>query len=81
MGGRAVLGNHEIKSLLSVAGIEPERPAGLTQVLRVPDAEELLEVLTQLDSELEGPLEAVFVVDGSPDGSHRVLRERIPDLE
>lgn len=39
-------------------------------------------VISRLDavaSRLEGPLEAVFVVDGSPDGSLIVLRRLLPD--
>lgn len=34
--------------------------------------------LQVLDEQLEGHLEVVFVVDGSPDGSHRYLAEALP---
>ncbi len=37
----------------------------------------LLDRLAALAGDLDGPLEAVFVVDGSPDDSHEVLRERL----
>lgn len=40
---------------------------------------ELLERLTDADQRLGGRLEAVFVVDGSPDDSYRVLRDTLPD--
>lgn len=39
---------------------------------------ELLAALEVLHGQLEGGLEAVFVVDGSPDDSHRQLAERLP---
>lgn len=38
----------------------------------------LIARLRGLDSELGGDLEAVFVVDGSPDRSHRLLAEALP---
>ena len=38
----------------------------------------LLECLEQINADLSGDLEAVFVVDGSPDRSHELLRERLP---
>ena len=41
----------------------------------IPD---LLEVLTSLNDRLDGELEAVFVVDGSPDQSYDVLRRALP---
>lgn len=37
----------------------------------------LLEALTQLSGRLGGDLEVVFVVDGSPDRSYEVLKERL----
>lgn len=39
---------------------------------------ELLDVMTGMSQELGGELEVVFVVDGSPDGCHRMLQERLP---
>lgn len=39
---------------------------------------ELLDVVEGLNRSLGGDLEAVFVVDGSPDRSHAVLRELLP---
>lgn len=39
---------------------------------------DVIERLAWLQGQLDGPLEAVFVVDGSPDNSHVVLRERLP---
>lgn len=39
----------------------------------------LLERLNGLVPELGGGLEVVFVLDGSPDASHEVLAERLPD--
>jgi glycosyltransferase involved in cell wall biosynthesis len=39
----------------------------------------LLAALGQLPSQLPGPLETVFVVDGSPDRSEDILRERLPE--
>lgn len=39
---------------------------------------ELLDALRALDDELDGPLEVVFVDDGSPDGSARLLRDALP---
>lgn len=41
---------------------------------------ELLDILVALDEELGRRLEVVFVVDGSPDGSATLLRERLPKL-
>jgi glycosyltransferase involved in cell wall biosynthesis len=40
----------------------------------------LLEALTDLDRALTGRMEAVFVVDGSPDRSFALLRERLDEL-
>ncbi|MCX5789984.1 MAG: glycosyltransferase family 2 protein [Elusimicrobia bacterium] len=39
---------------------------------------ELLEALRKLDLDLQGALEAVFVVDGSPDRSLEVLKRELP---
>jgi len=39
----------------------------------------LLIALRAIASELDGRLEVVFVVDGSPDRSYPILRERLPD--
>jgi glycosyltransferase involved in cell wall biosynthesis len=38
----------------------------------------LLEALRAIARELDGKLEVVFVVDGSPDRSHLILQERLP---
>jgi polyisoprenyl-phosphate glycosyltransferase len=40
----------------------------------------LIERLTVLHQRLDGPMEAVFVVDGSPDGSLLVLRRLLPTV-
>jgi glycosyltransferase involved in cell wall biosynthesis len=40
--------------------------------------EALLVTLAKLASRLEAPLEVVFVVDGSPDRSFEILRQRLP---
>ena len=40
----------------------------------------LLDRLQELSAELDAPMEAVFVVDGSPDGSLLVLRKLLPDV-
>jgi glycosyltransferase involved in cell wall biosynthesis len=42
--------------------------------------ERLLRELVRLDEQLENELEVVFVVDGSPDDSLRILQERVPGL-
>ena len=39
---------------------------------------DLLAALQGLHQALDGALEVVFVVDGSPDRSHALLRERLP---
>lgn len=39
----------------------------------------LIELLTQVAGRLDGPMEAVFVVDGSPDGSLALLRRLLPE--
>ncbi|CAL8972076.1 glycosyltransferase family 2 protein [Cellulomonas sp. 73-145] len=39
----------------------------------------LIERLTEVSARLDGPTEAVFVVDGSPDGSLAVLRRLLPE--
>ena len=39
---------------------------------------ELLSAIEGLDSSLGGDFEAVFVVDGSPDRCHAILREALP---
>jgi glycosyltransferase involved in cell wall biosynthesis len=41
---------------------------------------ELLDVITAMSRRLDRPLEAVFVVDGSPDGSYAALRDRLPAM-
>jgi glycosyltransferase involved in cell wall biosynthesis len=41
----------------------------------IPD---LIEALSELNTGNSQPLEVVFVVDGSPDGSEEMLRERLP---
>ena len=41
----------------------------------------LLETLDDLNRRLDGLLEVVFVVDGSPDRSHALLREKLPAQE
>ncbi len=40
----------------------------------------LLGELASLDQRLEKELEVIFVVDGSPDGSFRILEERLPRM-
>jgi len=40
----------------------------------------LLDALASLDQRLEGELEVVCVVDGSPDGSFQILEERLPRM-
>ena len=39
----------------------------------------LLDALTKLHERLGRSLEVIFVVDGSPDGSHDLLRRSLPD--
>jgi len=39
---------------------------------------ELLKAVEQLNSKLDGKLEAVFVIDGSPDHSYSLLIECLP---
>lgn len=46
--------------------------------LNVEDIPSLLQAVAELDRELEGQLEAVFVVDGSPDLSYQVLAAELP---
>jgi glycosyltransferase involved in cell wall biosynthesis len=41
---------------------------------------ELLDAIAALAARLDQPLEAVFVVDGSPDQSYALLRERLPAM-
>jgi glycosyltransferase involved in cell wall biosynthesis len=41
----------------------------------------LLEAIADMSRSLEGALEAVFVVDGSPDRSFSLLQEKLPHLE
>lgn len=41
---------------------------------------ELLDAIAGLQGRLDKPLEAVFVVDGSPDASYALLRERLPAM-
>jgi glycosyltransferase involved in cell wall biosynthesis len=40
----------------------------------------LLEALKGISADLEGLLEVVFVVDGSPDRSYTILRDRLPTI-
>lgn len=42
---------------------------------------EVIRRLEKVSADLDGPLEAVFVVDGSPDGSRLVLERLLPDAE
>lgn len=39
----------------------------------------LLEALAEMGAKLDGPLEVVFVVDGSPDGSAELLQRLLPE--
>jgi len=41
---------------------------------------ELIDVLTQANQKLENNVEAVFVIDGSPDQSYALLRDALPKL-
>jgi glycosyltransferase involved in cell wall biosynthesis len=41
---------------------------------------ELLDAVAGIAKSLDGPFEAVFVVDGSPDRSYSVLREKLPGV-
>lgn len=40
----------------------------------------LLEAIRKIRADIDGPFEAVFVVDGSPDRSIAVLRDRLPEV-
>ena len=48
IGGRAILGNHEIHALLAHSGTCPKRLKSLGRLFAAPDAEELLEELRNL---------------------------------
>jgi len=41
---------------------------------------DLLAVLTDMNEKLAGKLEVVIVVDGSPDNSYAILRQRLPEM-
>ena len=41
---------------------------------------DLLAVLTDMNEKLSGKLEVVIVVDGSPDNSYSILRQRLPEM-
>lgn len=41
---------------------------------------DLLAVLTDMNAKLAGKLEVVIVVDGSPDNSYAILRQRLPEM-
>jgi glycosyltransferase involved in cell wall biosynthesis len=41
---------------------------------------DLLTVLTEMNKKLAGKLEVIIVVDGSPDNSYNILRQRLPDM-
>lgn len=41
---------------------------------------ELLEILKQMNHELAGGMEAVFVIDGSPDKSYEIIRDQLEHL-
>src|SRR5437764_11562190 len=57
-------------------------PVSLSLVIPVyrnePNLERLLAALAKLQQHLNGGMEVVFVVDGSPDRSLDMLRERLP---
>lgn len=67
------------------AHITPEAPSGVTYSVVVPvygnegTLGPLITRLTEVASRLDGPMEAVFVVDGSPDGSLLLLRRLLPE--
>jgi glycosyltransferase involved in cell wall biosynthesis len=42
--------------------------------------DDLLDAITGLGGRLDGQLEVVFVIDGSPDRSYALLRERLPGM-
>ena len=48
VGGRGILGNHEINALLAFSGIRPKRLKSLEQLFRASDAAELLDQLRDL---------------------------------
>ena len=48
VGGRGVLGNHEVNALLSFSGARPKRLARLQDLFQAPDAEHLLQALRSL---------------------------------
>ncbi|MFY1079726.1 glycosyltransferase, partial [Escherichia coli] len=42
------------------------------------DGDDLLHAVEYIASSVEGSFEAIFVVDGSPDRSYALLREKLP---
>jgi glycosyltransferase involved in cell wall biosynthesis len=63
-----------------VAAPSPIRYSVVVPVYRNEDTlPALLTRLAELAGRLDGPMEAVFVVDGSPDGSTRLLARLLPD--
>jgi glycosyltransferase involved in cell wall biosynthesis len=43
-----------------------------------PNLEQLLAEVGKLSRKIGGPMEVVFVIDGSPDGCREILRQRLP---
>jgi len=64
--------------------MQPVLKRGLSLVVPVYGNEgsidELLKAIRPIHSRVDGDFEAVFVVDGSPDRSYALLRERLPDI-
>lgn len=71
---------------MSASQASPTASPAITQSLVIPvyrneaNLPDLLAALADLAKRLGPGFETVFVVDGSPDASHRVLAERLPEM-
>lgn len=64
---------------VAALGERPRYSVVVSVYRNAPTLPAVVAELGGLARELDGPLEVIFVIDGSPDRSHAVLRELLPD--
>ncbi|MCU1291494.1 MAG: glycosyl transferase family 2 [Bryobacterales bacterium] len=76
------MSDQELTKALPLEGRRPECDTGYSVVIPVyrnrESLPELVQQLVEANEALEGRLEVVFVIDGSPDDSHALLRGILP---
>jgi glycosyltransferase involved in cell wall biosynthesis len=76
---QSILGSHNCARCLTIENARPEMLSLVVPVYRNEESiPALLDAIRGLNSRLGGELEAVFVVDGSPDTCYEQLRSALP---